>query len=385
MRSEGYARSPSWYDSRPGTSVARGESSTGGGAGPGGTGARRRIGGDTGCGARRTCGPSLGSRVSNRQTASPSGLYATGRSTASSATTSTASPGVDSWSGRRRGWPPATRKSDLLDDLNRGCRAARLCSQSPSETTISFLWPAATNASPSVGATAWTCIGIFSWRGSFLASRSKNIRKPSLAPPAASSQSPSGMEGQVLDQPLELVAGELVRPLALPPVEDLDAGLAFEVVDVADLADPADGQQVAVGREGQRRGCRRSSAGAAVGSQVYIIGASSVASRLPGGDLPDDDVADLVAGRQVPAVGREGAGVEHRGEVVRRRLGVAAQFADAARPSRRPRAGRPCRRRRWRRSCRRARRRRRGSTSRGPRPTRTFEPRSRSHQISRPS
>src|SRR5262249_41510657 len=47
---------------------------------------------------------------------------------------------------------------------------------------------------------------------------------------------------------------------------------------------------------------------------------------LAGRRLPDDDFADLVAGRDVLAVGGEGAGVEHRREVVGRDLGVAAQL-----------------------------------------------------------
>src|SRR6266568_206631 len=46
---------------------------------------------------------------------------------------------------------------------------------------------------------------------------------------------------EVIHEPLELVAGELVGALRRLPVEDLDTGVALEVVDVADLADTADG------------------------------------------------------------------------------------------------------------------------------------------------
>ena len=59
------------------------------------------------------------------------------------------------------------------------------------------------------------------------------------------------MKGQVSDQALGFVAGELRHALLLPPVEDLDVRLAFEVVNVPDLAHAADCELRAVRREGQ--------------------------------------------------------------------------------------------------------------------------------------
>ena len=58
------------------------------------------------------------------------------------------------------------------------------------------------------------------------------------------------------------------------------------------------------------------------------LGCLERGQRSAGIDIPDDDVADLVAGRQMAAVGRDGHGEEHRGEVGRRQLGMAAQLVD---------------------------------------------------------
>src|SRR5260370_28208556 len=71
---------------------------------------------------------------------------------------------------------------------------------------------------------------------------------------AARSQQPItlGMEGQMLDKAIELVAWEFVRARSLPPIEHLDAGFAVQVVDVADLADTAHPQALAIRGEGQR-------------------------------------------------------------------------------------------------------------------------------------
>src|SRR5437588_408199 len=50
--------------------------------------------------------------------------------------------------------------------------------------------------------------------------------------------------------------------------------------------------------------------------------------RLARGKFPDDDVADLIPGGDMGAVRRDGTGIEHGREVVRRHLLVAPQLAN---------------------------------------------------------
>src|SRR5262249_40452617 len=118
---------------------------------------------------------------------------------------------------------------------------------------------------------------------------------------------------------------EQLRALAGLPIEHLDAGRPLQVIDVADLADAAHRQRLAVRRE-------RQAADAADRVDTLLAVPRVHARRLDAGDelarrrLPDADVADLVAGRQVLAVGRERDGVEHRREVVGRLLLVPLQL-----------------------------------------------------------
>src|SRR5438477_424899 len=60
-----------------------------------------------------------------------------------------------------------------------------------------------------------------------------------------------GMPDELVEKAL-LVALEFADPLAAAPVVDLDARRAGQPIDVADLADAADGDLRAVGREGER-------------------------------------------------------------------------------------------------------------------------------------
>ena len=200
-----------------------------------------------------------------------------------------------------------------------------------------------------------------------------------------SQSSPSGWNTRRSTRPLNLSPANSWVRFALAPVEDLDAGRAVEVVDVADLADAADGEPLAVGREGQR-----ADAADRVTPLHRVPGVH--AGRLERGgllarrDVPDDDVADLVAGRQVA------------GRRARRRRRRASTGSGAASVSAWPRSS-------WTQLAGlgvpepadhvvgdagdglavAARRRRRGSTWRGPRRCGPARRVSRSHQISLPS
>src|SRR5262245_44754806 len=62
------------------------------------------------------------------------------------------------------------------------------------------------------------------------------------SPTSAEEPFPLGMEFEVIDKAVEFVAWELVSALGALPVEDLDARSAVEMINIADLADAADGQ-----------------------------------------------------------------------------------------------------------------------------------------------
>src|SRR5437870_4220672 len=60
------------------------------------------------------------------------------------------------------------------------------------------------------------------------------------------------MKLEVIDQTIELVAGKFDGALAGFPIEDLDSGFAFQVIDVPDLANATDSEQRSIRRKRQR-------------------------------------------------------------------------------------------------------------------------------------
>src|SRR5579875_2089505 len=71
-------------------------------------------------------------------------------------------------------------------------------------------------------------------------------QKEAVVGPAAAEQPITlRMKRQMFDDSFEFVVNVFVRLLTLLPVENLYAGLAVEMIDVADLADAASGQILA--------------------------------------------------------------------------------------------------------------------------------------------
>ena len=69
----------------------------------------------------------------------------------------------------------------------------------------------------------------------------KELDKARVVAPGREQPLVLGSKHQTLDEPVVFVARELVRSLALLPVEDFDASQAAEMIDIANLAHAADG------------------------------------------------------------------------------------------------------------------------------------------------
>jgi len=114
----------------------------------------------------------------------------------------------------------------------------------------------------------------------FAVASDRNLMNPSWSPPAETIQSPPG-ELHPLDSPLCLSTRVFDFSLVGLPVENLDAGQRFEMVDIVVSArfrrSPADGRRPRTANASHAAiECRR-----CLGSHVYMRGVSTAASCCP--------------------------------------------------------------------------------------------------------
>src|SRR5262249_52755574 len=122
-----------------------------------------------------------------------------------------------------------------------------------------------------------------------------------------------------------LLTVELVDAHAADPIVDFDARRALQGVDVADLADAADGELRAVGRKRQAANAadRADALHAIPGVQRRRFYDAELHS---GRRVPDDNVADAIARRQMPDIIGISAHIQHRAEMRRCAFFVATKF-----------------------------------------------------------
>ena len=127
---------------------------------------------------------------------------------------------------------------------------------------------------------------------------------------------PIRAERDLLDQPLVLAVLDLVQRLAGLPLEEFDPRRTAQVIDVANLADAAYGQQFAVVTESDTANAANRMATLTRVPGVHD-GCFESLQSLAGRHIPDHDMTHLVGSRQPLAILRERYGVEHRWIVVR--------------------------------------------------------------------